>query len=112
MEIKAIENISPHWSNNPICPYCGYKTEYDLSDGLPEDELFECPDCEKQYVLSADVSIEYCAAPLENAYIAQFEFCQNVHKIIGMECDCKKVLDEYKKAIMENQEIEREKEDE
>lgn len=47
-----------------VCPYCGYKYEFDHTEDVPHDDLewsieFDCPHCGKTYFAEQRVSFSY-----------------------------------------------------
>ncbi len=102
MEIKAIEHVDECCGINPICPYCDYEAEYDLADGLPEREIFECPSCMKNYLLNGYVAVDYHSTPVENEYL-ELKEQQEQGKLVN-----DSMLKECKEASFYNQKLESE----
>ena len=60
--------IDHHYTNNPVCPYCGYEESdaWEWGDGGEGDGEHECGDCEKPYRYVRYVDINYSTEKMEN----------------------------------------------
>lgn len=50
-------------SDGNFCPYCKAETMYDhTTSGIPDDELYQCPNCNNIMIIGAEVQINYYTA--------------------------------------------------
>jgi hypothetical protein len=73
-ELEENEDINCDYNSNIVCPYCGHENE---PDGEYDDRDFdeahetECGECEKHFMVTPAITIDYTSEPIENYYIRQ-----------------------------------------
>lgn len=53
--------IDHEYTDNPVCPYCGYVCgdTWELDFGTSEETTVTCCECERDYIVSAHFSVNY-----------------------------------------------------
>ena len=63
-----MENIKHEYTNEIVCPYCGYEFDdsCECGEGCEEDiGLVECDECEKEFYATRSFTITYSTAKAE-----------------------------------------------
>ena len=59
------------YSDDPICPYCGYKQrdawEIKFGPGSEGETEVDCGECGKTFICSRSVTVTYCTNPKDPA---------------------------------------------
>jgi DNA-directed RNA polymerase subunit RPC12/RpoP len=64
-ELKIINNeIDSTCTDELVCPYCGHQ-ESDSWEVYPDDGVYKCGECEKEYTYSRYVSVTYTTKKLK-----------------------------------------------
>ena len=74
--IKPIEDEDYKWDYNYkiVCPYCGYENEPDSecdNENFDEAHETQCGNCDKHFMVTPRIEIDYSSEPIENYYISE-----------------------------------------
>lgn len=58
------KEIDHEYTDNVVCPYCGYEMDGDVGDGPPRGEQ-QCGECKKYFNCEPDFSVYYTTTKLD-----------------------------------------------
>lgn len=109
--------IACQYTNEIVCPWCGceFSDSWEMGNGGEDTELEECPNCEKEFYATRNISVSYCSEKAEygtcsgcgkeNVVIESGRSTDNSYSDLCQECACKsekRAREEYFKMIMKN----------
>lgn len=93
------------YTNNIICPYCGYEdiNSWEQGSGVENIGLTECKNCEKPFYATRHITIEYST---EKARYGTCLHCKKVDVVLEDHCS---TIGSYKNLCLEcgNKELRR-----
>jgi len=83
-KVKPSGHETEYGTDRLICPYCGSDIEYEAeeTDSILCGEPYQCPECEKWFYASGEVSIDTTCTPIEDKVLDRFtrEYIQDTYK--------------------------------
>ena len=75
-------------SDEIICPYCKCKIQYEAeeTDEIIRGTAWKCPECEKWFYVSAEVTVDTTSVPMEDAVIDHRKYIERSYSHID-ECE-------------------------
>ena len=89
-KVKPSEHETEYDTDRLICPYCGEVIEYgdEEIDDILRGESYQCPECEKRFYASGEVSIDTTCTPMEDAVLENQNHIEGMYHYMD-ECDKK-----------------------
>lgn len=71
-----------------VCPYCGEKINYESEeiDDILKGESYQCPQCEKWFYASGEISVDTTCTPMEDAVLEHQYHIEGTYQHMD-ECD-------------------------
>lgn len=122
-KVKPSGRETEYDTDKLVCPYCGEEIEYESEeiDDILKGESYQCPECEKWFYASGEVSIDTVCTPMEDAVLERRFYIEDTYQYMD-EC-VKKGLDlperrcgiaewetyaAYARPLLENMKIDKE----
>lgn len=80
IDVKEVEynEVDCSCNSEAVCPYCGHGNEIILeNESEGEAEEIECGNCEKTFMYTLRISVDYDTQPVENYYLKERQRLQN-----------------------------------
>ena len=66
--MDELQEYDHEYTRNIVCPHCGYEDmdSWEVMSGEEDLGIIECGRCEKSFLASRIITIEYCTEKIEN----------------------------------------------